>query len=68
MGKTLNLAFDRVRNNSVDKDPLLSIPLRLLVPIYLIRVIYCHARTYILIADILELRSLPVNAYETVEW
>ena len=64
----LNRAFDSVRNNSVGKDPLLYIPLRVIIPIYIIAVFYCHARTYILIADIIELRSLPESAYATVAW
>ncbi|MCJ1320601.1 hypothetical protein MMC15_005941 [Xylographa vitiligo] len=61
-------ALDCVRNNSVGKDPLFYIPLKVIIPIYIIAVFYCHARTYILIADILELRSLPASAYATVEW
>jgi len=64
----LNSVFDSVRNNSTSKDPLLHVPLRLLIPIYIIAVFYCHARTYILIADIIEFRSLPGSAYATVDW
>ena len=68
MRKRLNGALDSVRNNSIDKDPLLYIPLKIILPIYVVAVFYCHARTYILIADIIELRSLPASAYATVDW
>ena len=64
----LESVLDCVRNNSVDKDPSLYIPLKVIIPIYIIAVFYCHARTYILIADVLELRSLPTSAYATVTW
>jgi len=68
MGKRLNGVLDCVRNNSVGKDPLLYVPLKIIIPMYLVGVFYCHARTYILIADIIELRSLPASAYATVNW
>jgi len=68
MRKRLNVALDSVRNNSVDRDPLLYVPLKIMIPIYIIATLYCHARTYILIADIIELRSLPASAYMTVDW
>ena len=68
IGKRLNSALDCIRNNSVKKDPLLYIPIKAIIPIYIIAVFYCHARMYILIADIIELRSLPASAYATVNW
>ena len=68
IGKRLSSAFDCVRNNSVGKDPLLYVPLRIIIPLYLVGFFYCHARTYILIADIIELRSLPASAYASVNW
>ncbi|CAF9923074.1 MAG: hypothetical protein HETSPECPRED_005233 [Heterodermia speciosa] len=60
--------FECIRNNSVDKDPQLRTPLKLLLPMSLIGFLYNCARLYIIIADILELRSLPANAYATVDW
>lgn len=57
-----------VRNNSVSQDPALNVPLKAIVPMYIIGVFYCFARTYIFIADIIQLRSLPPSAYVTVEW
>ena len=64
----LNKMLDRVRNNSPDKDPLLYIPLKVILPMYIIGFFYCHARAYLLIADVIELRSLPTSAYATVNW
>lgn len=66
--KRLNNALDRIRNNSAGKDPLLYIPLKIILPMYIIAVFYCHARTYILVADGMGLRSLPASAYATVNW
>ena len=57
-----------IRNNSVYKDPMLSIPLKAILPIYILGVFYCHARTYLFIEDIIQLRSLPASAYSTVNW
>ena len=57
-----------IRNNSVSNDPALTVPLRAILPIYVVGVFYCHARTYIFIADIIQLRSLPPSAYFTVNW
>jgi hypothetical protein len=54
-----------VRNNSVFQDPSLTVPLKAILPIYIVGVFYCHARAYIFIADIL---SLPASAYSTVDW
>lgn len=66
--KRLNSALDGVRNNSVGKDPLLYTPLKMILPLYIMGFVYCHARTYILVADAIELRSLPASAYATVDW
>ena len=66
--KKLNSALDSVRNNSPGKDPLLYIPLKIILPMYILGFLYCCSRTYILIADIIELRSLPASAYATVDW
>lgn len=57
-----------IRNNSVSNDPQLTVPLRAILPIYVVGVFYCHARTYVFVADIIQLRSLPASAYMSVEW
>ncbi|MCJ1303479.1 hypothetical protein MMC08_006289 [Hypocenomyce scalaris] len=57
-----------IRNNSVSGDPALDVPLKAILPIYVVGVFYCHARTYIFIADIIELRALPPSAFLNVDW
>ncbi|KAL1978255.1 hypothetical protein VTN31DRAFT_1114 [Thermomyces dupontii] len=59
---------DSVRNNSVGKDPELTVPLKAILPMYVAGFLYCQARAYIFIEDIIELRSLPKSAYRTVDW
>ncbi|MCJ1361694.1 hypothetical protein MMC16_000794 [Acarospora aff. strigata] len=58
----------RIRNNSVLNDPALTLPLKAILPMYVVGLFYCHARAYIFIEDIIELRSLPPSAYTTVDW
>ena len=57
-----------VRNNSMSRDPELTVPLKALLPVYVVAFVYCHARTYIFLEDIIELRSLPRSAFVTVNW
>jgi hypothetical protein len=57
-----------VRNNTVHQDPQFDVPLKAILPIYVIGFFYCHARTYLFVADIIQLRSLPASAYDTVDW
>ncbi len=59
---------NKLRNNSPDHDPLLTIPLRVWVPVTIVCFLYCVSRAYILIEDAIGLRQLPVSAFETVEW
>lgn len=59
---------DRIKNNSIERDPDLTVPLKAILPMYVIGVVYCHARAYIFLEDILQLRSLPASAYSTVDW
>ncbi|RDW80688.1 hypothetical protein BP5796_05386 [Coleophoma crateriformis] len=64
----LRYAAACVRNNTVSQDPQFNVPLKAMLPIYVVGVFYCHARTYLFIADIIQLRSLPASAYDTVDW
>ncbi|KAI4146563.1 MAG: hypothetical protein L6R39_003414 [Caloplaca ligustica] len=64
----VNKALDRVRNNSPDNDRALYVPLRVILPLYLLAILYSAFRAYIIIADIIELRSLPPSAYQSVNW
>ena len=57
-----------IRNNSVSKDPALTVPLKAILPIYILGFLYCHARAYIFVEDFIELRSLPLSAYTNVQW
>ena len=57
-----------VRNNSESQDPALTLPLKAILPMYIVGFFYCHARTYIFVGDIIQLRSLPASAFETVDW
>jgi hypothetical protein len=59
----------RLRNNSPGRDPSLEVPLKVLMPLTIVVApIYCLARGYILVADIISLRSVPPSAFETVNW
>ncbi|APA12660.1 hypothetical protein sscle_09g074300 [Sclerotinia sclerotiorum 1980 UF-70] len=57
-----------IRNNSLSKDPSLSIPLKATLPMYLVGFFYCSSRMLILTLDITQLRSLPKSAFDTVDW
>ncbi|KAL8727496.1 MAG: hypothetical protein Q9166_006020 [cf. Caloplaca sp. 2 TL-2023] len=68
IGRQIDRALNEVRNKSPDKDPDLYIPLRVILPLYVMGFVYCFCRFYILIADAVELRSLPPSAYASVDW
>lgn len=68
IGQRAHGVAQKIRNNSVSQDPELELPLKALLPIYVLGFIYCCSRTYIFIADIIEVRSLPASAYQTVKW
>lgn len=54
----------RFRNN----DPLLALPIRVLLLTTGLCAVYCWARLYILLEDVIGLRSLPESAFQTVNW
>jgi hypothetical protein len=64
----LSVIAANLRNNSVLKDPSLDVPLKATLPIYVVAFFYCCSRTLILILDMIQLRSLPASAFETVNW
>lgn len=66
--KRINKILDKIRNNSPDGDPELTLPLRAILPLWIIAWLYVSCRGYLLLADIIELRSLPASAFETVNW
>lgn len=56
------------RNNSVSKHEKLALPLKAVLPMYVLGVFYCTARAYIYVADFVELRSLEPKCYDNVDW
>ncbi|MCJ1273929.1 hypothetical protein MMC21_001722 [Puttea exsequens] len=56
------------KNNSISKHEKLDIPLKAIFPMYILGFLYCTARAYIYAADLCELRSLPPNTYDSVNW
>lgn len=66
--RQINKMCDSIRNNSKGKDPHLQIRLRVILSMYVIGSLYILARAYVILADVLELRSLPASAYATVNW
>jgi hypothetical protein len=57
-----------LRNNSILQDPSLDVPLKATLPIYAVGFLYCSSRTLILVLDIIQLRSLPTSAFDTLNW
>ena len=66
--KKINSACDGIRNNSPDNDPFLQMRLRNILSLYFIGSFYLLARAFIIVEDIIELRSLPASAYSSVDW
>lgn len=52
----------------IDSRQIVHIPSRILVPIQICNAAYCIARVYVLVEDIIGLRSLPLSAFATVDW
>jgi hypothetical protein len=64
----INQWFDWMRNLSPDHDPMLAIPVRIWLPTTVLCIIYCFSRAYILIEDVIALRSLPKSAFQMIDW
>jgi hypothetical protein len=58
----------RLRNNSPDKDPALTVPLRVILLALALSAPYVAARGYLLVEDLIAFRALLPNAYKTVNW
>lgn len=58
----------KLRNIHPDRDPHLTLPLRILLPNILFCVAYCLSRAYILVEDLIGLRRLPEDAFQVVSW
>ncbi|KAK3904899.1 hypothetical protein C8A05DRAFT_42099 [Staphylotrichum tortipilum] len=60
--------LSKTHNISPDKDPHLDTPIGFLFGTTVLCAFYVVFRMYILVEDLVGLRSLPSNAYDTVEW
>ncbi|KAJ5123494.1 hypothetical protein N7448_009591 [Penicillium atrosanguineum] len=58
----------KLRNIHPDRDPDLAVPLKVLLPNVLLSFLYCSSRVFILVEDLIGLRSLPESAFQTVSW
>lgn len=58
----------RLRNIHPNRDPNLSIPLKILIPNILFSVLYCLSRAFILVEDFIGLRNLPESAFQIGSW
>ena len=66
--KLLNAFFLLIRSESIRRDPALDAPMVGILATWFIGGTYCLARLYILVAELMELRSLPRSAYQGVDW
>lgn len=66
-GRLQRLAW-RLRNIHPDRDPDLDVPLKVLVPNFLICASYVVFRAILLVEDFIGLRRLPESAFGTVSW
>ena len=57
-----------IRNLTFPRDPLMDVPLRILIPVTTPAAIYLFARAYIVIEGFAGLRALPPSAYNSVDW
>lgn len=63
---TFNTLISTLRNNSPSKRPALDAPVAAILLTWLFGFFYCSARGYIILADFIELRSLPLSGYRTL--
>ncbi|KAG8629202.1 hypothetical protein KVT40_003067 [Elsinoe batatas] len=57
-----------MRNNTIDQDPEMDIPLLTQIPLYLIGGTYCVTRAIMVGLDVAELRWMPISAYDEAKW
>jgi hypothetical protein len=67
-GRIIHTAASHLHNNSVDHDPNLTVPLKAIIPVTIFAASYLLARGYIIIEDLVNLRSQPASAFETINW
>ena len=57
-----------ISNNSISRDPALNAPVGAIISTYVLGFFYLSSRGYIILADLIELRSLPSSAYKSLDW
>jgi hypothetical protein len=62
----LKALANRLRNISLNKDPALTVPLKVIILAIFFAVFYVIARFYLLAEDLIAFRALLANAYKTV--
>ncbi|KAI1070574.1 hypothetical protein LB507_006829 [Fusarium sp. FIESC RH6] len=60
--------LSRSHNISHEKDPYMGVQVGFIIVTSVLCVFYCVFRVYIFVEDFIGLRSLPLSAYQTVEW
>lgn len=58
----------KLRNIDPGRDPDLEIPVRILIPITILCMLYAICRGFVLAEDLVGLRDLPPTAFQTVSW
>ncbi|KAI4146596.1 MAG: hypothetical protein LQ340_005870, partial [Diploschistes diacapsis] len=68
IGNKFDAFLALLRNNSISNDPAFDAPAGAILGTWFFGGLYVAARAYILTADLIELRSLPASAYESLNW
>ena len=68
LGRGIRHLVDRLRNITPDGNPAFNVQVPVVIPGEILAALYACARAYLLIEDVIALRSLPANAYDTVNW
>ena len=66
--RVLKKAQKILKRNPLLRDPAMDAPTSLILGTWFCGILYGFARIYILVADVIELRSLPASAYQSVDW
>ena len=64
----INAFLATVHNNSISQDPVFDAPVSAVLITWFFGFFYCTARAYIILADFVEIRSLPTSAYISINW
>ena len=68
LGRGIRHLVGRLRNITPDGNPAFNVQVPVLIPGEILAALYGCGRAYLLIEDVLALRSLPAIAYDTVNW